>query len=49
MEEKNFDSQGDAYLSDTLRYTNVFTFMSYNMPMTSVKEKMKHDFLHQEK
>ena len=27
-----------------------FTFiMSYNMPMTSVKEKMKHDFLHQEK
>ena len=25
-----------------------FTFMSYSMPMTCVKEKMKHDFLHQE-
>lgn len=33
------------YLTDFL----CFTFMSYSVPMSSIKEKMKRDFLYQEK
>lgn len=33
------------YLTDFL----CFTFMSYSVPMSSIEEKMKRDFLYQEK
>lgn len=33
------------YLTDFL----CFTFMSYSVPMSSIKEKMTRDFLYQEK
>ena len=40
VEEKIFDAQGDAYLSDALSLTS-----AYSTPMTSVEEKIKRAFL----
>ena len=47
MEENTFNAEVDAYLRDRLSLS--FTIFSYRVPMNSVQEKMKHDFLHQEK
>ena len=50
--EKNFSEGEKQQLEIRLRLTGYiklhFTFISFSTPMTSVDEKMKHDFLHQE-
>ena len=46
MGDKIFETQGDAY-SWCIKLC--FTLKSYNTLMRSVKEKIKRDFLHEEK